>query len=432
MHGRIRRNRILSIGLGVLMAGAFALGLFEPELRAQGFPETIFSIRPLGDGRTLEPLQAYNRVLQILKERYYGDLPADADRRMTYVAIRGMLNKLDDPYTRFLDPAEYRELATENDGQFEGIGAHLAPRPTTEGFIRILRPVEGGPAERAGIKRGDLITHVDGKSVIGMTVNDAVKVIRGKANTQVRLTIQRRGEAKPLVKTITREPVEFEVVESRVIDGNIGYVYIGQFNDMADRKLVQAIKKMEEEVARKNGGRGLQGLVLDLRGNPGGLLDSAVDISSRFVPGNHTAVIIEEARGERDIRRTNGQFYLNGKWPLVVLINRTSASASEIVAGAVKDNSTGTLIGTTTFGKGLVQTVVPLEDSSACMITTAKWLRPSGKDINRTRQQRGGVEPDIVVEVTEEQWLKKEDPQLDRAIQVIRNGRPAGASTASR
>lgn len=425
----MKRTGVFSICVGVLMTGAFSFGLFEPELRAQGWPETIFSVRPTGGGNTLEPLQTYNRVLQIVKDRFYGELPPEADRKLTYVGIRGMLNKLDDPYTRFLDPEEYRELAEENDGQFEGIGAHLAPRPTKEGYIKILRPVEGGPAFRAGIKSSDLITHVDGKSVVGMTVSDAVKMIRGKANTPVRLTLTRRGEAKPLTKAITREPVEYEVVESRIVQNDIGYVYITQFNDMADRKMTAAISKMEGELAKKGG---MKGLVLDLRGNPGGLLDAAIDISSRFVPKNHTVVVIEEAGGERDVRRTVGEKFLGAKWPLVVLINRTSASASEIVAGAVKDNDAGTLIGTTTFGKGLVQTVVPLEDNSACMITTAKWKRPSGKDINRSRQMRGGVEPDMTVEVTEDQWLKKQDIQLDKAVEFIRSKQRGGATAQAR
>jgi carboxyl-terminal processing protease len=425
----MKRTGMFSICVGVLMTGAFSFGVFEPELRAQGWPETIFSVRPTGGGHALEPLETYNHVLQKVKERFYGELPADADRKLTYVGIRGMLNKLDDPYTRFLDPEEYRDLAEENEGEFEGIGAHLAPRPTKEGLIKILKPVEGGPAFRAGIKTNDLITHVDGKSVMGMTVSDAVKLIRGKANTPVRLTVTRRGEAKPLVKSITRERVEYEVVESRLVKGDVGYVYITQFNDMADRKMTAAISKMETEAA-KNGG--MKGLVLDLRGNPGGLLDAAIDISSRFVPKNHTVVAIEEAGGERDVRKTMGEKFLGAKWPLVVLINRTSASASEIVAGAVKDNDAGTLIGSTTFGKGLVQTVVPLEDSSACMITTAKWLRPSGKDINRTRQQRGGVEPDLPVEVTEEQWLKNQDPQLDKAVEVIRSKQKGAAVTQAR
>ncbi len=419
MQNRTQSRPLVSLLLGVVVAGTFAAGLFEPELRAQGgFPESIFSVRPAGNGRELEPVNTYGRVLQLVRERYVGEVPTDT--KLTYSAIRGLLNSLDDPYTRFLDPEEYNDLRQENDGSFEGIGAHLDPRPTKEGYIRIIKPLAGGPADQAGVKRGDMITHVDGRSVVGMTVDQAVKIIRGRADTVVKLTVIRSGEAKPLVKSITRRPVEFEVVDYRMLEGNVGYVSLAQFNEMADIKMERAIRELER--------KGMKGLVLDLRGNPGGLLDAAIDISSRFVPGNRDAVIIEEAGGERDHRKTDSRKFLNARWPLVVLVNRTSASASEIVAGAVKDNNAGTIMGTTTFGKGLVQTVVPLENGSACMITTARWLRPSGKDINRNREQRGGVEPDVTVEITEEEWLKGQDPQLDRAKSEVTRLAQARAS----
>jgi carboxyl-terminal processing protease len=404
---------LFSLFLGVVIAGAFAVGLFEPELRAQGgLPESIFSVRPNGNGRDLDPVNTYSKVLQMVKDRYYGDLPrGNPDVQLTYTAIRGMLSSLDDPYTRFLNPEEYRDLRQENDGSFEGIGAHLDPRPTPQGYIKVVRPLPNGPAAKAGMKRGDLITKVDGKSVVGMTVDDAVKIIRGKAGTSVRLTVLHVGDPKPADVNIIRQPVEFEVVDSRMLEGNIGYIFLAQFNEMADPKIEQAIHDLER--------KGMKGLVLDLRGNPGGLLDAAIDIGSRFIPANKTVVIIEESGGDRDARKTDPRKYLNGKWPLVVLVNRTSASASEILAGALKDNNVATVVGTTTFGKGLVQTVVPLDDGSACMITTAKWLRPSGKDINRSRETRGGVEPDVTVEINEDQWVKGDDPQLKRAQELL-------------
>jgi len=415
------RKGLFSLFLGVVISGSFAAGLFEPELMAQGgLPDRIFNVRPTGSGRELDPAHTYTKVLGELKDRYYGPIPTDM--RLTYAAVRGMLNTLDDPYTRFLDPEEYADLRQENDGAFEGIGAHLDPRPTTEGYIRIVKPLANGPADKAGIKRGDLISKVDGKSIVGLSVDQAVKIIRGKANSVVRLTVIRRGTPKPLDVAIVRQPVEFEVVDYRMLEGNIGYVSLAQFNEMADPKIERAVKDLER--------RGMKGLILDVRGNPGGLLDAAIDISSRFIPARQTVVVIQEAGGERDPRKTDAGKFLNPKWPLVVLINRTSASASEILAGAIKDNGAGKLVGTTTFGKGLVQTVVPLEDNSACMITTAKWLRPTGKDINRSRDQRGGVEPDYPVEITEEEWMANKDPQLDRARELVRQEllvRSAGA-----
>jgi carboxyl-terminal processing protease len=418
-----KQSRFLPAFLTVVVAGSFAAGLFEPEVRAKGgLPELFSSLRPGGNGKELDPINTHNKVLMLVRDRFYGEVPSPT--RLTYTGIRGMLGALDDPYTRFLTPEDYADLRQENTGEFEGIGAQLEGVPTKEGFIRISRPIPGGPADKAGVQRGDLITKVDGKSVVGMTVDQAVKIIRGKADTTVRLTLQRPGTKDPVEVAIVRKPVEFEVVESRMIDGNIGYVYLAQFNELADLRLERHIKDLE--------GKGMKGLILDLRGNPGGLLDSAIDIGSRFIPANRGVVVIVENGGEKDARRTNAAKYLGGKWPVIVLVNRTSASASEIVAGAIKDNKTGTIVGTTTFGKGLVQTVVPLEDGSACMITTAKYLTPSEKDINRSREQRGGVEPDVVVEISEDEFLANKDTQLKRAVELLHEKTGTKAAAAPR
>lgn len=424
MTTEAKRSSWLPAFLAVVVVGSFGAGVMAPELGAQGgIAEIVSSLRPRSSGRELDPAQTYNFVLRQVQDNYLGDVPTE--RRMTYTAIRGMLNALDDPYTRFLDPEEYRSLREENTGEFEGIGAQLEGAPTKEGYIRISKPLPKGPADKAGVKRGDLISKVDGTSVVGLTVDQAVKKIRGRAGTTVRLTVLRKGEGSKEV-AIVRQPVEYEVVDYTMKEGQIGYVSLAQFNEMADRKIELAIRDLEA--------KGMKGLVLDLRGNPGGLLDAAIDISSRFIPAEKGVVIIVEAGGERDTRKTNARKFLAGKWPLAVLVNRTSASASEIVSGAIKDNKAGTIVGTTTFGKGLVQTVVPLEDGSACMITTAKYLTPSGKDINRSREQRGGVEPDVAVEISEQQFLKGEDPQLRKAMELLRqeiNQRPAGTQSAS-
>ncbi|MFN3649061.1 MAG: S41 family peptidase [Armatimonadota bacterium] len=406
----MKRKAILTAFMATVIAGSFLAGIFEPELRAQsGLPASIFSLKPGSEQKELDPVNTYSKVLQLVNERFYGETPGA--KEMTYYAIRGMLNSLDDPYTRFLDPEEYRELREDNLGEFEGIGATLGGTPTKEGYVRVVRPIPGGPADKAGLKKGDLITKVDGKSVQGMSVNQAVKIIRGKSRSIVRLTVKRSGVDKPLDISIERAPVEYPIVEYVMKEGNIGYVSLSQFNELSDQKMTQAIQDLEA--------KGMKGLILDLRGNPGGLLDAAIDISSRFVePGKGVVYIVES--GERpDLRRTNARKHLSRDWPLVVLVNRTSASASEIVAGAVKDNQAGTVMGTTTFGKGLVQTVMPLEGNSAAMITTHKYLTPSGKDINRGRDQRGGVHPDIEVDVTEEDWLKGKDPQLTRALEFL-------------
>ncbi len=406
----LHRKHILSGFLGLVVTGSFAAGVFEPELKAQGsLPDTIFSLRPEG-GKELDPARTYNKVLDILNEKYVGDNLPSA-RKLTYTAIRGLLNAADDPYTRFLDPDEFRQLKEENDGEFDGIGATLEPQPTKEGYIKVLRPVPGGPAETAGVKRGDMITKIDGKPTTGLDVDEAVKLIRGKAGTIVKLSIKRSGQAALVEKAITRRPVELPILEYRMLEGGVGYISLLQFNEVSDRKIELAVRDLEA--------KGMKALVFDLRGNPGGLLTSAIDISSRFVKPGSDVVWIEEAQ-ESDRKKTNGRVrYLGERWPFTILVNRTSASASEIVAGAVKDNKTGTVIGATTFGKGLVQTLMPLDDGSAVLITTAKYLTPSRGDINRSKTQRGGVVPDIEVEVTEGQFLKGEDPQLKKALEHL-------------
>ncbi len=409
--------------LAFCVTGGFAAGLVGPDnIKAYSFqlPEMISRNRPGVNGHELEPLNAYSKTLGLLREKYHGELPSDL--KLTHSAIRGMLKTLDDPYTRFLDPEEFRAMREETGGTFVGIGAQLENEPTKDGFVRINRPLPNTPAAKAGVKRGDMITKVDGKSVVGLTVDKVVKMIRGEEGTPVRLTIK-RGEAAPFEVTIVRKAVEFEIVESNIIPNtNVGYVSLAQFNELADVKVAAAIKALERQGQQNDPAKGLQGLVLDLRGNPGGMLDVAIDLCSRFVPERGPVVVIVEGQGREEPRMNKPNLYLKPKYPVVCLINRTSASASEILAGCLQDYKVATLVGTTTFGKGLVQTVLPLDNGTqgAVMITTSKYLTAKGHDINRTRTSRGGVEPDVPVEITEEDFLKNRDTQLDKALEVIR------------
>lgn len=402
-----RKNGPLQGVAGCIIAAAFAAGFFAPELRAQGgLPEVFRSMR--GSARPeLDPIRSYNHALQLLQDRSYRALASD--RQLTYMAVRGMMRTLDDPYTRFLEPPEYRKLVEENEGEYAGIGVDVDPRPTRSGYFRI-RSIQSPAASRAGLRTGDLITAVDGKPVRGLSLAELRDLTDGDEGTVARLTVL-RTPSRSLTLRITRHLVELPVVKYRMDRGHIGYIWLSQFNEIADTRITQAVRDLER--------KGMRGLVLDLRGNPGGLLDSAVDIASRFVPPHKKVVTIVESGGEREERYTTGSRYLGAKWPLVVLVSRTSASATEILSAAIQENRVGTVVGTLTFGKGLVQSVLPLSGGAGCVITTARYLTPTGKDINRSPGQRGGVQPDIVVEVTEEQFRKGEDPQLRKAEELL-------------
>jgi carboxyl-terminal processing protease len=266
-------------------------------------------------------------------------------------------------------------------------------------------------ATRSGIRVGDVITAVNGRTVRGMDGEELRELTDGDEGTTVRLTVLQPGQERGAQIRIVRHLVEVPVVKHRLERGGIGYVSLSQFNEIADARLAQAVRDLER--------KGMRALVLDLRGNPGGLLDSAVDIASRFVPARRKVVTIVEAGGEREERFTTAGKYLGGKWPLVVLVSRTSASATEILSAAIQENNAGSIVGTVTFGKGLVQSVLPLTGGAGCVITTARYLTPRGKDINRSPNHRGGVQPDVTIEVSEEQFRKGEDPQLRRAQELL-------------
>jgi len=302
---------------------------------------------------------------------------------------------------------------------------------TKDGYVRVHRPLEGTPAMKAGLKPFDVILKVDGQSTQNKDVDKVVRMIRGKPNTPVRLTVRRHAVVKPFDVKIVRQIVELPIVESEMLQGKVGMVRLLEFNELSDTKVDRALTQLESQ--------GMRALILDLRGNPGGTLDAAQEIASRFLPRGKNVVIIVERGGDPETRKVleqkhNHQFNRPGHMiPLVVLVNRLSASASEIVSGAIKDYHTGILVGTQTYGKGLVQTVVPLHGGSAIAITTAKYLTPNGNDINRHQDRRGGIAPDVLVEASEEDWIKQNDVQLKKALDLLYDKigykRPATPST---
>jgi len=425
----MRKKRFSLSGFAPLLVTlAFLAGFFYSDLRtggvrralyaAQTVPQKVNLALQLEQGAQqgyLWPVELYWDVLSRLRSHYYQQVN---EKQLTYAAIRGMLASLHDPYTRFMDPTEYRSMQEDTRGDFFGIGAQLQEK---EGQIVIYRPIEGSPADKAGIKAGDVIVEVDRKPVAGMRVDDVVKKIRGPRGTKVELTIRRKGEAKLLHISIVRDLITSPVVYSYMEDEKlgIGRIRLEQFNEKCDQLLVQKVRELEA--------KGLRALILDLRYNPGGLLNVAVDVASRFID-NGVVVLIQEKNGKiTKLHAERGRALK--PYPLVVLVNEWSASASEIVAGAIRDNKRGVIIGETTFGKGLVQTIFQLQDSSAVAITTAKYLTPSGHDLNRkvdpdgNEIRRGGIQPDIVVKQSEEMTDiddRAHDVQLQKAVEYLR------------
>ncbi len=325
----------------------------------------------------------------LLKRSYTGNKDA-------YEAIRSMLATLDDPYTRFLDPREFKEMQIDTSGELSGVGIQLTVDKETKELV-VIAPIEGSPASRAGVQPRDVIVTIDGKSTKGMGTEDAVKLIRGKAGTSVKLTLRRKGQL--LDVPLQRELIELHAVEHRVNVGpngvKIGYLRLKQFNANASKDTQAALKDLEQQ--------GVQGYVLDLRSNPGGLLVTSVEIARQWL--NEGVIVSTKTRdGIQDIKRANGHAITNK--PLVVLVNEGSASASEILSGALQDNKRALLVGQKTFGKGLVQSVRPLSDGSGMTVTIAKYLTPSNRDIHKH-----GIAPDVSAKLTEDDAknLKLED-----------------------
>ncbi len=318
-------------------------------------------------------------------------------------AIRGMVKALGDPYTVYLDPNESREFGIEIEGSFEGIGAELGMK---DDILTIIAPIKGMPAEKAGIRSGDKIIKINGESTVDMTVEDAVKKIRGPKGTEVILTILREGEEKTQDITIKRATIKITSVEYEKKGGGIGYIQLKRFGEETSKEFNKIVTMIIAD--------GDKGIILDLRNNPGGLLDEAVEIISKFVPKGEVVVWEETKDGQREPIYAIGGDSLNG-FPVVILVNEGSASASEILAGALKDIKNSTLIGKKSFGKGSVQQLEQLSDGSNLKITIARWLTPKGNSINEK-----GIEPDIKVELTKEDFENNRDPQLERAIEELK------------
>ncbi|STY30446.1 carboxy-terminal protease [Legionella wadsworthii] len=333
----------------------------------------------------LEDVQRFSNAIGEIKKYYVK--PID-DKELFDNAIRGMLNGLD-PHSSYLDEDEFKELQTSTSGEFGGLGLEVTME---EGVVKVVTPLVDTPAFKAGIKSGDYIIKLGQDSVQGLTLKDAVNMMRGKAGSTIQLTVLRKGANKPLTFDLIREVIQIKSVQSKLLAPGYGYIRLTQFQALTGKDMLQAIERLKQQ-----SGGNLKGLVLDLRNNPGGLLDSAIQVSDAFLgkdkSGKPETIVSTKGRlpGSDFTALSKGIDVLHNA-PMVVLINNGSASAAEIVAGALKDNKRAVILGTTSFGKGSVQTVLPLDDKTGIKLTTALYYTPAGTSI-----QAQGIIPDIVV-----------------------------------
>ncbi|BAY25484.1 carboxyl-terminal protease [Calothrix sp. NIES-2100] len=390
---------------------------------------TSLGIHSRGQALNNSPKELIDEVWQVVQRQYVDATFNQVDwqavrkeylnknyssKKEAYKSIREMLKKLDDPYTRFMDPDEFKNMQVDTSGELTGIGITISQDEKTKQLV-VIAPIEDTPAFKAGILSKDEILKIDGKSTQGMDTNQAVSLIRGEAGTKVKLTIRRSGQTKDFEIQRARieiHPVKFS--QKQTPAGNVGYIRLNQFSANAGKEMQNAIKNLETKQ--------VVGYVLDLRGNPGGLLFSSVEIARMWLDKGIIVSTIDR-QGEQEREVANGRALTNK--PLVVLVDKGSASASEILSGALQDNKRATLVGTQTFGKGLVQSVRPLEDGSGLAVTIAKYHTPSGRDINKH-----GIDPDVKIDLTDAQkqdlWLRErdklataEDPQFAKAVEVL-------------
>lgn len=375
-------RNILILGLGLMLGVMLAIG--------QGvWAEKESSLASSAQTIPLEDIRSLSEVFGKVKQHYVEDIE---DKVLLENAIRGLLTGLD-PHSAYLDKDAFTELREGTSGEFGGLGIVVGMK---DGFVNVISPIDDTPAEKAGVKSGDLIIRLDEKNVKGMTLEDAVGVMRGKPNTDILLTIVREGADKPLKIEITRAIIKIQSVRSKTLEEGFGYIRVSAFQERTGADLRKAISKLKKANNKK-----LKGLVLDLRNNPGGLLSAAVEVSDAFLEGGTVVSIRGRDASNTTTYNANGADLIN-EAPIVVLINGGSASASEIVAGALQDHKRGIIMGTLSFGKASVQTVVPLGNGSALKLTTARYYTPSGASI-----QAKGITPDIVLD--DVKVSKKED-----------------------
>ena len=327
-------------------------------------------------------------VINIIENNYVGKEETPSKKELYEGAVAGVVNRLKDPYSEYLTKADLADFSEDMEGEYVGVGMSISKKKGES--LEVISPFIGSPAEKVGIKIKDKIIKVDGKDILPLTANETVKLLKGKEGTKVDVEVVREGKKEPMKFTLTRAKIKLEMVESKMLENNIGYVSLLRFGNHVGAEVEKAIKDLQA--------KGMKGLILDLRSNPGGSLQEAQDISSLFVKEDLIVYLKYKNGQQRNYNRTSKNL---GNFPLIVLTNKASASASEIVTGAIKDYKRGTIIGEKTFGKGIVQQVIPLRTEDAIKLTIAQYFTPKGNYIHEK-----GIEPDIEVKMEELLALK--------------------------
>lgn len=393
-------------GLFFLMALSFWIGLATGKKQAdtsQKFipvSESIFSNKE--DANSNIDFNLFWQTMNTLKEKYIDADKLDSNK-ILYESIKGMMKSTGDPYTVYFDPDENKQFGEEITGSFEGIGAELGIR---QGVLTVVAPLQGSPAEKAGLRSGDKIIKIGDETTADMTMDLAVKKIRGQKGTDVVLTIWRNGDEETKEITVTRGIINVKSVEYEIKNDSIGYIKITRFAEDTSEGFIKAVNTLMSQ--------NIKSYVIDLRNNPGGYLDAAVSMSNKMLPKDKVVLMEENGKGERKSITTRGGDVMS-EYKTAVLINEGSASASEILAAALRENRDNvTLIGKKSYGKGSVQEFIDMPQGTAVKITVARWLTPKGNQINEV-----GISPDIEVDLTNEDYDNERDPQLDKALEVF-------------
>lgn len=350
---------------------------------------SVFAEEDQGEKNAYNKLKVFSEIISLIESNYVETVKSDT---MIEGAIRGMVKSLD-PHTNYMPPATYKEMQVETTGKFGGLGIEISMR---DGVLTVVSPIEETPAFRAGVKAGDKIIKIDDESTLDMTLQDAVSLMRGETGSPIKITIFRKNFKAPKEFTIVRDIIKVRSVVHKLYQEDIGYIKLRNFSKNTSSDLDKALDDLEQ--------KGITKLILDVRNNPGGLLNQAVEVTDRFLNRENLIVYTKGRSNEQNMRFTSHDKVAGVNYPLIVLVNSGSASASEIVAGALQDLNRAIVLGTPTFGKGSVQTIIPLSDGSALKLTTARYYTPSGRVI-----QENGIEPDILVEMEPVEEIEKKD-----------------------